>query len=593
MGNRRRERSIALGVLALMIATVIAVGVDGSLASRSGAASSVGSITTQVVVDATGQPPTGNEPRGTSFHDTASVAGPPGLTPPTGTVTYRFFRNGTCAGFSTPSTVNISGGLVPGSPSTGALTSVNDSFDATYNGDTNYASATSACEPFVVGNATVATQVIVDTTGQPPTGNEPRGTSFHDTATVVGSATLTPTRNVTYRLFRNDTCTGFSMANTVNISGGLVPDSGSTGPLTTSGNYSFSATYNGDMNYASATSACEPFVVGRATVATQVIVDTTGQPPTGAEVPGTRFHDTAAVTGASGFTPTGSVTYRFFTNGTCAGFPPSTGIVTISGVVVPRSGSTGTLPSGNYSYRAVYSGDTHYASATSACEPFAVGTATVATQVIVDATGQPPTGAEVPGTSFHDTATVTGASISIPTGTVTYRLFTNGTCTGFSLGPMLNLTGGVVPDSAHTGPLNAGNYSFRAVYSGDTHYASTASACEPFAVGTATVATQVIVDATGQPPTGAEVPGAVSFHDTAAVSGARGIPHGTVTYLFFTNGACNSTPSSSQTVMISAGVVPSSVSTGLLGAGSYSFQVIYSGDTHYAPTTSACEPFVV
>lgn len=261
MGKRRRERSIALGVLALMIATVIAVGVDGSLASRSGAASSVGSITTQVVVDATGQPPTGNEPRGTSFHDTASVAGPPGLTPPTGTVTYRFFRNGTCAGFSTPSTVNISGGLVPGSPSTGALTSVNDSFDAIYNGDTNYASATSACEPFAVGTATVATQVIVDATGQPPTGAEvPGAVSFHDTAAVSGARGI-PHGTVTYLFFTNGACNSPpSSSQTVMISAGVVPSSVSTG-LLGAGNYSFQVIYSGDTHYAPTTSACEPFVV--------------------------------------------------------------------------------------------------------------------------------------------------------------------------------------------------------------------------------------------------------------------------------------------------------------------------------------------
>ena len=103
---------------------------------------------------------------------------------------------------------------------------------------------------------------------------------------------------------------------------------------------------------------------------TQVIDDATGLPPSGLHDGGS-VHDTALVPGVEGVPPGGTVTYRFFLNGTCAG-APATQQVTLQNGLVPPSSTSGPLFAGSYSYRADYSGDTAYGSNTSACEPFSV-----------------------------------------------------------------------------------------------------------------------------------------------------------------------------------------------------------------------------
>ena len=89
---------------------------------------------------------------------------------------------------------------------------------------------------------------------------------------------------------------------------------------------------------------------------------------------------------------------------------------------------------------------------------------------------------------------------------------------------------------------------------------------------------------------GTEVSGATAY-DTATVSGSS--PTGTATYDFYTNGTCSGTAATSDTVTLSGGVVPKSNTTAALGAGSYSFEVAYSGDVGNLASTSTCESFAV
>src|SRR6266566_6569779 len=104
-------------------------------------------------------------------------------------------------------------------------------------------------------------------------------------------------------------------------------------------------------------------IVGKATPAVSTAVVAEG---------GFSFHDTATVTGVSGFTPTGTFVYSFFTNGGCTGSASSTETVALSGGNVPNSASTGPLSPGSYSYQGSYSGDTNYLAQSSTCEPFSV-----------------------------------------------------------------------------------------------------------------------------------------------------------------------------------------------------------------------------
>jgi hypothetical protein len=93
-------------------------------------------------------------------------------------------------------------------------------------------------------------------------------------------------------------------------------------------------------------------------------------------------------------------------------------------------------------------------------------------------------GNEIPGAKAYDTASlgrlVTGI---VPTGSVSYSLYNNGTCAGAaqtSQAVQLNPSGSV-PASTSTAALNTGSYSYHASYSGDRNYQA-AGNCQQFTV---------------------------------------------------------------------------------------------------------------
>lgn len=221
--------------------------------------------------------------------------------------------------------------------------------------------------------------------------------------------------------------------------------------------------------------------------------------------------------------------------------------------------------------------------------------------MIDDATSLPPTGSESSGAAFHVTATIGVAQQSSPspTGTVTYSFFVNGGCRGGARSTQIVTIGdGRVPSSSSTGALNAGAYSFNAAYGGDGSHSASSSECEPFSVhrfAALTVAVQVMGGFPPQPVTGNEVVGATFFVTTTIVVTQTGnpVPSGTVTYTYFTNGACDGTAAWTKTVTITGGVVPSSAPVSPLAAGTGGFIAAYSGDANYPASASDCAGFLV
>jgi hypothetical protein len=337
------------------------------------------------------------------------------------------------------------------------------------------------------GTSTSAT-VIVDTNHAPVTSPVSLGTTVRDTATVAGTPnTFTPTGTVTFQFFTTIDGTGPHTNQTVTLNpDGSVPDSALHGPLA-AGSYSFVAVYSGDSNYLSARSGVEPLTVqqGTSTSAT-AIVDANEVPVSSPVSLGTTVADTATVAGTpSVFTPTGTVTYQFFTTIDGTG-PHADELVTLNSAgTVPASALHGPLAAGSYSFIAVYSGDRNYAGSTSAVEPLRVkqGASTTVT-VIVDSNGVPVTSPVPPGTSVVDTAAITGQHPGLPaTGTVTYQFFTTIDGTGPHTDETVSLNpDGSVPDSTQHGPLAAGSYSFTAIYSGDSNYLGSTSAVERLTV---------------------------------------------------------------------------------------------------------------
>ena len=356
---------------------------------------------------------------------------------------------------------------------------------ATYNGDTNNAAVTSLC-----ADETVTTTKATPTISTTPSAGGEDGSSISDTATVSGG--FNPSGMVTFDLFApgDTTCTGTPVFSSTNpLSGGnATSDSFSTIAV---GTYHWVATYNGDANNATVTSACgdEPVIIGQATtsVATQVNMAGTTTAVTSPIPLGSSVYDTATITHAHAITPTGTVTYTLYGNGDCTGSGTGAGTVTLDeNGTVPNSDTQGPLAAGSYSFQAAYSGDADFLGSTSPCEPFTVNndSSTTATTVFNAATNAAWAGTELTGAKAYDTATVSHSDGITATGTVTYTFYFGSNCSGTTTtaGTVTLAANGSVPNSGTQGPLQSGSHSFQAAYSGDTNYSPSTSSCEPFSV---------------------------------------------------------------------------------------------------------------
>jgi hypothetical protein len=472
---------------------------------------------------------------GSPISDTATVTGPVGATPPTGTVTFTLFgpNDPTCAGAQLlvpPRVVPLAGGPPPTANSGDFTPPAPGTYNwvAVYSGDANYTSVTSPCgapnEASVVNQAvativTSATPVV--TIGSP----------ISDTATVTGAASPAPapTGTVTFTLYgpNDPTCAGNQLLvppRVVPLAGGPPPTANS-GPFTPPavGTYNWVAVYNGDANYAPVTSPCgapnESSVVNTA-VATIV----TNATPTAAF--GAPISDTATVTGAvaPAPTPTGTVTFTLFgpNDPTCAGtqllVPPR--VVPLTGGPPPTANSGPFTPTvaGSYNWVAVYSGDANYPSVTSPCGA-PNETSVVAPPVATIVTAATPT--VTISQPISDTATVSGpAGAPAPTGTVTFTLFgpNDPTCAGAQLlvPPRVVPLAGGPPPTANSGPFTptaVGTYNWVAVYSGDAIYASATSPCgAPNEASVVTALPTIDVDKTATPLTRPEPGGDFTFN---------------------------------------------------------------------------------
>lgn len=288
----------------------------------------------------------------------------------------------------------------------------------------------------------------------------PVGTSVTDTATVSGGAG--PTGTVTFRLFSDADCTAQVFTSTNALSGGTAT-SGSFTPANP-GTYRWTAVYNGDANNDTATSACnapnESATIGRAspTITTQA---SAGGPI------GSAVTDTATVSG--GLNPTGTVAFRLFSNSTC-----TSQVFTSTN---PLSGGTATSGSftpggaGTYFWTAVYNGDANNNSATSPCRaPNESVTITKASPTI--STQASP--GNLLGAPVRDVATVAGGFN--PSGTVTFRLFRNSTCTT-QVFVSTNALAGSTATSGWFTPTATGTYFWTAVYNGDANNNAASSPC--------------------------------------------------------------------------------------------------------------------
>jgi hypothetical protein len=138
--------------------------------------------------------------------------------------------------------------------------------------------------------------------------------------------------------------------------GGACTGSSTTCTLTMNASKSVTATFT---NKLITTTATEIHAADHSIVTSSVPLDST-------------VHDQAVVSGTGAGTPTGTVTFTFFTSGDCTTGAQGAGMVTLVGGVAHPSDTAGPLGAGSYAFRAHYSGDSNYSESTSACEPLTV-----------------------------------------------------------------------------------------------------------------------------------------------------------------------------------------------------------------------------
>jgi len=330
---------------------------------------------------------------GGSVHDSATLAG---LKVPYsgGTVTYEFFSGSTCSGGSTTvSTVTVTSGIVPDSASRVFNSAGSYSWNAVYSGDTNNFGSTSACEPLSVGKLSPTISASLSAT------TITVGGSVYDRSTLSG-ATSNAGGTVTYKYYSGGSCSGSgTIVSTVTVTNGVVPNSASH-LFGSTGSYSWNAVYSGDANNNGATSSCQVLTVNKASPSLSITLHPGTNEPVGTSV-------YASASQSNGYSVTGTVTYYWYSAGSCSG-TASSQQVTISSGSIPNSNSQTYSTAGTYSWKAVYSGDSNNNGATSNCVNLIIYTTATLTMAATGPAGTTLT----PSAGIHTYALGTRVTIS-------------------------------------------------------------------------------------------------------------------------------------------------------------------------------------
>ena len=182
------------------------------------------------------------------------------------------------------------------------------------------------------------------------------------------------------------------------------------------------------------------------------------------------------------------------------------------------------------------------------------------------------------GGSIQDTATVTGSN---PTGTVTFKLYNNASCTAPAVfTDTETLSNGSATSKSFT-PTSAGSYYWIASYSGDANNGAVSGNCgDTGEVSTVNPNTPGIVTSA----TASAIVGG-SIQDTATVTGSN--PTGTVTFNLYDNASCTAPAVFTDTETLTSGAATSK-SYSPPSAGSYYWIASYSGDTNNKPVSGKC-----
>ncbi len=400
------------------------------------------------------------------------------------------------------------------------------------------------------------------------------------TATVMVSGDSgTPTGTVQFQVSTDGGFTWNDLGSAVPLFDGSATSTSYT-PTAPGSNYQFQvSTYSGDSNYDPVNTPTSPvtLTVNQATPTT----GTTLSQSSGTL--GLSVTDTAIVSAVgSGATPTGSVTFQVSTDGGST-FNQYGAVESLSS----GSATSDAYPAqnvGTFYFRAVYGGDTNYASSQSgnSAEPLTI----TQTSASVGAASFSPSSPITLGGSVTVSAIVSGpGGVTAPTGNVQFQVSIDGGSYA-NTGSLAALSSGSA--SISYTPQTATTYNFKAVYEGDSNYVSGTTSVASSAL-TVTKGTPTVPAPTLSIPTSTTV--GTSETLSVTVSGSGATPTGTATFQVNINGGGYNAIGSAVT--LSGAGSASTTYTPPVTAGSYQFEVVYSGDSNYVTGTSSATSLTV
>jgi hypothetical protein len=290
-------------------------------------------------------------------------------------------------------------------------------------------------------------------------------------------------------------------------------------------------------------------------------------------VVGGSISDKATLSG--GKNPTGTLTWKLFGPGdTACSTPIQTFSHSVSGDGTYTSPSYTPTSPGIYRWIASYSGDGNNLSTAGSCND--PGEQSPVLSLVTSA----PPSASV-GDTITDTATLSGGAG--PTGTITWRLYSDPGCTSLVDTVVANVHGnGSYSTSPGYTTTAAGTYHWVATYSGDANNASVSTACsDPNEQTIVTNQLTLVTDASS-----GSVGGSIS--DKATLSGGRN-PTGSIIWRLYGPGdaACSS-PIQTFSQNISGDGTYTSPTYSPASPGVYRWIASYSGDASNPPVSGAC-----
>lgn len=299
---------------------------------------------------------------------------------------------------------------------------------------------------------------------------------------------------------------------------------------------------------------------------------------------GASVHDVIKVASSTNSaTPQGTVDFMVYSNASCSGSPASTqsAVALVNGFA---TSSASTVTSGGLSYKVHYSGDANNIAADSQC-----AFVTASSNASTIATTLSTTTTVLVGSSVRGSATLGGVTANA-TGTVSYSIFSNSSCTIPVQGAgVRTVTNGVVPDSDNAIFNNPGTFYWQTIYSGDQNNSAATSTC---ANGVLTV--QAVSNPTKNSPTlsttisSSSIQLGSSVYGIAGLSGATSNASGTVTYKVFSDSACSTLWANAGSQSVTNASVPNSAPVLFNIAGTFYWQGTYSGDQNNNSATSTC-----